>query len=279
MSTTPAATNPSWDPGRYLTYAGQRGRPFVDLLAQVHAEAPRVVVDLGCGPGNLTALLARRWPGAAVLGVDASPAMIEAAGRDVVGVGDDAPGNLSFAEADLRDWLAAAASGSVDVLVSNATLQWVPGHLDLLPELARVLAPGGWLAVQVPGNMAEPSHTLRDEIAFREPYAPHVQGVVNPASHDPEVYLAALQAAAGAIEGGLVVDAWETTYLHVLTGDDPVFTWVSGTGARPVLDALPDDLRPGFVAEFKDALRAAYPPGEHGTVLPFRRVFVVARRG
>ena len=153
----------------------------------------------------------------------------------------------------------------------NATLQWVPGHLDLLPALVARVNPGGWLAFQVPGNFGEPSHTIRTELAAEAPYAAHTAGVAVPSSHDPVVYLEALQRL------GCAVDAWETTYLHVLEGEDPVFTWVSGTGARPTLQALPDDLRPGFEEEFKRRLRAAYPARDGRVVLPFRRIFVVAQ--
>jgi trans-aconitate 2-methyltransferase len=176
-----------------------------------------------------------------------------------------------FTVGDLRDWVAQAAPGEVDVLLSNATLQWIPDHLDLLPSLVAAVAPGGWLAFQVPGNFGEPSHTIRDELASEEPYAAHTAGVATPAAHDAATYLRALQRL------GCEVEAWETTYLHVLHGPDPVFTWVSGTGARPTLQALPDDLRPRFGEEFKSRLRAAYPDDGHGVVLPFRRVFVVAR--
>lgn len=224
------------------------------------------MVDLGCGPGNLTALLAERWPEAAVTGVDSSAEMIARARRDVLGV--------TFEVGDLRDWLRPDRAGSVDVLVSNATLQWLPDHLDLLPGLVAAVRPGGWLAFQVPGNFGEPSHTLRTELAAEPAYAAHTAGVAVPSSHDPAVYLDALTAL------GCEVDAWETTYLHLLSGPDPVFTWVSGTGARPTLQALPDDLRPGFEAEFRRRLAAAYPARADGTVvLPFRRVFVVARTG
>ena len=250
----------TWDPDRYLTYADERGRPFVELVGRIGAQDPRTVVDLGCGPGNLTALLAERWPAADVRGVDSSPEMVAAARRDVPGI--------AFEVADLRDWRPVRP---VDVLVSNATLQWVPDHLELLPLLVDRVTPGGWLAFQVPGNFDEPSHTIRGELAAEEPYAAHTVGVAVPASHDPAVYLEALTAL------GCTVDAWETTYLHVLTGEDPVFTWVSGTGARPTLQALPDGLREQFEEEFKRRLRAAYPPGEQGVVLPFRRIFVVAR--
>jgi trans-aconitate 2-methyltransferase len=259
----------SWDPDRYLTYADERGRPFVELLARIAAVHPRQVVDLGCGPGNLTTLLADRWPDAAVHGLDSSPEMIAKARAT-----DD---RIAFDVADLRDWAAARATSAasaypkVDVLVSNATLQWVPGHLELLPDLVARVAPGGWFAFQVPGNFDEPSHTIRRDLAAEAPYAEHTRDVAVPASHDPATYLDALAAL------GCTVDAWETTYLHVLTGEDPVFTWVSGTGARPTLQALPDDLRPGFEEEFKRRLRAAYPPRDHGVLLPFRRIFVVAQ--
>lgn len=257
------ASTHTWDPECYLAFAGERGRPFVDLLARVDAEDPGSVVDLGCGPGNLTRLLRQRWPRAEVAGVDSSEEMIGAARRDVSGV--------AFEVADLRKWTPAAR---VDVLVSNATLQWVPGHLDLLPRLLRAITPGGRLAFQVPGNFGEPSDTLRDELAAREPYAAHTADVALPEAHDPATYLTALA------DLGCAVDAWETTYLHVLTGQDPVFAWVAGTGARPTLQALPVDLRPGFERELRSRLRAAYPARDVGGVpavlLPFRRVFVVA---
>lgn len=257
----------TWDPERYLTYGDERARPFIELLARVGATDPRTVVDLGCGPGNLTALLAQRWPSARVTGVDSSAEMIEAAG---------AIEGIAWERADLRAWVEPdplALRAPVDVLVSNATLQWVPEHLDLLPRLLGRVARGGWLAFQVPGNFGEPSHTIRADLASEPPYDAHTRGVAVPSSHDPADYLRTLQAL------GCEVDAWETTYLHVLTGEDPVFTWVSGTGARPTLQALPDDLRPAFEAEFRRRLAAAYPPDDRGrVVLPFRRIFVVARK-
>jgi trans-aconitate 2-methyltransferase len=249
-----------WDPERYLTYADERGRPFVELLARVRAQDPSVVVDLGCGPGNLTRLLAERWPDARVTGLDASAEMIAKA---------EPADNLDFRVADLRDWLHGGAE--VDVLVSNATLQWVPGHLELLPGLVDRVAPGGWLAFQVPGNFDEPSHTLRRALAAEAPYSSHTAGVAAPAAHDAVTYLRTLEGL------GCTVDAWETTYLHVLHGGDSVFTWISGTSARPTLQALPDDLRPAFEEELKRRLREAYPDEGHGVVMPFRRVFVVAQ--
>ncbi|MGH3413946.1 MAG: methyltransferase domain-containing protein [Marmoricola sp.] len=255
-----------WDPERYLAFADERGRPFAELLARVPAEAPSVVVDLGCGPGNLTELLAERWPEARVRGLDSSAAMVERA--------RSRGSRVRYDVADLREWCATVEPGSVDVLVSNAALQWVPGHLGLLPALVGAVRPGGWFAMQVPGNFDEPSHTLRRELAAEPPYADRTGGVPAPDAHDAATYLRTLRGL------GCGVDAWETTYLHVLgaTADtDPVFTWISGTSLRPTLAALGEDLRPGYEAELKRRLRRAYPDTAGHVVLPFRRVFVVAR--
>ncbi len=249
----------SWDPQTYLQYGDERARPFVDLVARIVATDPRTVVDLGCGTGHLTGLLKGRWPAADVVGVDSSAEMVAAA---------DPASGVTMVVGDLRDW---DPESPVDVLVSNAALQWVPDHLELLPRLVRRVVPGGWFAFQVPGNFTAPSHALRHRLEKDPRFAPYLEGVAGPAAHDPEVYLEAL------LDLGCDVDAWETTYLHLLPGDDPVFGWAVGTGARPTLDALPDGPRQEFEAEFRAALREAYPPTAHGTVLPFRRVFVVAR--
>ena len=246
-----------WDPDRYLSYADERARPFVELLARVRTPSPATVVDLGCGPGNLTRMLAERWPDAAITGVDSSPAMIERARAEADGI--------EWRLADVREW-----TGSADVIVTNATLQWVPDHLELLPRLAAGVR--GTLAVQVPGNFAEPSHVLREELAAEEPYREHTRGLARPASHDPAVYLETLTAE------GFDVDAWETTYLHVLTGEDAVFDWISGTSLLPTRAALPEDLFARFAAELRMRLRAAYPARDGRVVLPFRRIFVVATR-
>lgn len=249
----------TWDPSRYLAFADERSRPFLDLVSRIGAEAPRDVVDLGCGTGHLTAVLARRWPRARVEGLDSSPEMVAAA---------DPANGVSCRVEDLRDW---APAEPVDVLVTNAVLQWVPGHLDLLPRLVGGVAPGGWLALQVPGNFDEPSHVLRAKLASDPRFASHLDGVASPDAHRAEVYLRAL------LDLGCEVEAWETTYLHLLQGPDPVFDWVAGTAAGPTLQALPEPLRAEFADELRAALRAAYPAGPHGTVLPFRRVFAVAR--
>jgi trans-aconitate 2-methyltransferase len=252
----------TWDPERYLTYADERGRPFFELIARIDATAPAYVVDLGCGPGNLTRLLADRWPGARVEGVDSSVEMIDAALRD--------GGDVAYRVGDVATW---RAEEPVDVLISNATFQWVPGHLELLPRLLDQVRPGGWFAFGVPGNFDEPSHVLRAELAAEAPYAEQTAGVASPDAFDATTYLELLSGL------GCTVDAWETTYLHTLTGPDPVFTWISGTSARPTLQALDAQLRPAYEAELKRRLDAAYVAGPAGVVLSFRRVFVVARKG
>ena len=269
----------AWDPTTYLSYADERTRPFVELLARVpdpHGRAVASVVDLGCGPGHLTALLARRWPGATVHGVDASAEMIASARERAGSPGAGVTGE-SYEVADLRDWLAEAAHPGrgagerPDVLVSNATLQWLPDPLGLLPAMVERVAPGGCLAIGVPANFDEPSHVLRRELAAEAPYAAHTAGVASPWSPGAMAYLEALA------DLGCEVDAWETTYLHVLEGEDAVFDWISGTGARPTLQALPDGLREEFAEELRRRLRAAYPPRDGRVVLPFRRAFAVAR--
>ena len=254
-----------WDPGQYQRFAGERGRPFFDLLARVQATDPGYVADLGCGPGNLTVTLAERWPGAEIVGVDNSPEMISAA-RKLGG----ARAGLSFVLGDLREW---RPGRPVDVLVSNAVLQWVPDHLDLVRRWPRLLPPGGWLAFQLPGNHDQPSHAVLAGLARSDRWRPLLTGVqLNRQAHGPAEYLDLLARA------GCDVDAWETTYLHVLPGEDPVAEWYRGTGLRPVLAALGPGPAEEFVADYRDRVREAYPPAPYGTVLPFRRVFVVARR-
>ena len=254
-----------WDPGEYLRFGDERGRAFVDLVARVGAEDPRRVVDLGCGPGNLTRLLAGRWPEARVEGVDSSPEMVARAWAD--GETD----RLAFRVGDLREW---SPAEPVDVLVSNATLQWVPGHLDLLERLVSAVRPGGWFAFQVPGNFGERSHTAIAELRAEPRWRQRLEGldVEQPASEEPAVYLDRLVAL------GCRADVWETTYLQVLQGPDAVVRWISGTGLRPVLGALDGADRDDFVADYRALVASAYPERPWGTVLPYRRIFAVAQR-
>ncbi|GAB3429240.1 class I SAM-dependent methyltransferase [Flindersiella endophytica] len=259
-------TTVEWNPQQYLRFADQRARPYYDLMARVGADSPIRIVDLGCGPGNLTETLLDRWPDAYVEGIDSSPQMIESAKRL------EQAGRLSFQVGDLRDW---KSGQPVDLLISNATLQWIDDHLELLPSLVEQVVPGGWFAFQVPGNFQEPSHRLLVELASSPAFAEHFTGreLRVPHSYDPAIYLDALE------RTGCVVDAWETTYLYLLQGEDPVLEWIKGTGARPYLQALPDDeTRSAFEDAYRERLREAYPPRPYGTVLPYRRIFAVAQK-
>ncbi|MGH3262964.1 MAG: trans-aconitate 2-methyltransferase [Trebonia sp.] len=249
-----------WDAGQYLRFGGERSRPFFDLVAQVRATSPRYVADLGCGPGNLTAALAERWPGATVVGVDNSPEMIAAASGTAVP-------NLSFALGDVRDW---RPESPVDVLVCNAVLQWVPGHDDLLLRWTDLLAPGGWLAFQLPGNFDQPSHAIVREMAQSPRWrGPLAQARLNRQAGDPADYVSLLA------RPGFEVDAWETSYLHVLHGENPVLEWTKGSTLRPVLAALGAEQADDFVREYGQRVAAQYSPKSFGTLFPFRRVFTV----
>ncbi|WP_405011870.1 methyltransferase domain-containing protein [Kitasatospora sp. NBC_01539] len=256
----------AWDPQQYLRYADERTRPLRELVARMPAlPAAPVVLDIGCGPGNSTAVLRDRWPDAHLTGVDDSAAMLDTART----TGE--PG-AAYLLADARTWDPAPAAP--DAIVSNAALQWLPGHLALLPRWAAALRPGGVLALQVPGNFDAPSHTLLADLR-RSPRWRDALGedAVRAGSHAPADYLHALLAA------DCAADVWETTYLTLLDGEDPVLEWVRGTALRPVLALLPDPAeRAAFLAEYGALLREAYPAGPHGTLFPFRRVFAVARR-
>ncbi len=289
-------TSPVWDPHQYSRHAGHRLRPVLDLLARVPTlpdeERPRVA-DLGCGPGGPSLPLIERWPGAHVTGYDNSPAMLHEA-RAYSGT-TSSGGRLDFTHADLTTWRPEPGE-TFDLLFSNAALHWVlpaagkgrvhpvtgegeadAGLVEFLRRWTAALRPGGVLAFQVPGNFDAPSHTLlwklRNSPRWRDRLGAEPRGgaVLVPAG-----YLAALTPL------GCEVDAWETTYAHLLHGENPVLDWVKGTALRPVLTLLEDDpaAREEFVGEYGALLREAYPPlpgGESaGTVLPFRRVFAVA---
>ena len=269
-----------WDSGQYLRYGGERSRPFFDLLAQVGATNPGYVADLGCGPGNLTKALARRWPDAEVVGVDNSPEMIAAAietaaaasgaPADPGGAADPEGGRLTFQLGDVWDWRPARP---VDVLVCNAVLQWVPGHQELLLNWSDLLAPGGWLAFQLPGNFDQPSHAIVSELARSPRWRPLLSTVrLNRQAGDPADYVELLA------RPGYRVDAWETCYLHLLPGPDAVLEWTKGTTLRPVLAALDSEQAAAFIAEYAERLRQVYRPRPFGTIFPFRRVFTVVSR-
>lgn len=245
----------SWDPQQYARFADERARPFHELVARIPTTAPVAVVDLGCGPGTLTATLATRYPDAAVLGLDSSPTMLATAAAL-------ATSQLSFQLGDIAGWR--PQRGSVDVIVANASLQWVPDHAALLPILAAALDDGGTLAFQVPTGGPILGPDLLD---------PTVAGPRGDSPvQEPVWYVRTLT------DLGLTVDMWETTYFHVLPGDDPVLEWFSGTGLRPYFDALSGDELDHFRARVAAHLQERYPREPFGTILPFPRLFVVAQR-
>ena len=255
----------SWDPALYSAFAQPRLRPALDLLAQIHVAAPVRVVDLGCGTGNVTRLLAARWPQAQVIGVDSSPEMLSAARQG--------GGAIDYVQGDMGEW---SAEQPVDVLFSNAALHWLGGHGALFPRLLSMVAPGGVLAVQMPHNHYAASHILMAEAAEAGPWRHLLAPVAGRFPvFEPSCYYDLLAPLASS------VDIWETEYLHVLEGKDPVVAWTMGTALRPLLAALEGSpaWAEGFLAEYGRRIAAAYVPQADGkTLLPFRRLFLVVKR-
>lgn len=254
-----------WDPQQYLRHGGLRLRPGLDLLARIPVEDPARVVDLGCGPGNLTLLLAERWPGAEVAGIDADEAMLaDAEARDT-------QRRVSWLPGDLATWTAAHR---VDVVFANAALHWVDDHPRVLTHLLGQLTPGGVVAFQVPDNFDEPSHTVVADVVdggpWRERLRPHL---LDHPVLPPHRYHRLLAPVTDHL------DVWSTTYWQALTGPDPVLDWVRGSLLRPLLAELSGADEQAFLDQVASGLRAAYPADESGTTLfPFRRTFVVAQR-
>lgn len=266
--------SPTWDPHQYLRHATHRTRPFLDLLQRIPelpgGAAPRIA-DIGCGPGNVTALLADRWPAARITGFDSSAEMLASAAQ----YAGPTPGggSMDFRQADAAVW---TPDEPYDLIVSNAALQWVPGHAERFADWLARLTPGGTLAFQVPGNFTAPSHALLAELCDSPQWRARLDGHGRRYVHilSPAGYLEHLTEL-----GCPQADVWETTYVQLLQGEDPVLDWTKGTALRPVLTALDGDEAAAreFVGQYRDLLRKAYPPGPHGTVFPFRRIFAVAR--
>ena len=252
----------AWDPAQYLKFADHRLRPAVDLLSRVDLTAPDEVYDLGAGAGNVTRLIKARWPEARVTGVDSSAEMLAKAATT-------AP-DITWERADLATWRPPRAA---DLIYSNATLHWIEGHAALFPALLASLKPGGVLAVQMPRNFNAPSHTLITEAARSGPWRTRLEPLLRPTPvGDPAVYYDILAPRAAAL------DVWETEYLQVLEGENPVKEWTKGTWLRPLLDALQEPERSGFESAYAALTARAYPRHADGrTLFPFRRLFIVAR--
>lgn len=253
-----------WSAQTYLRFEDERTRPAADLLARVQLEAPRRIVDLGCGPGNSTELLVGRFPDAETMGFDSSPAMLEAARQRLPG--------LAFEQGDIAHWSPARAP---DLIFANAALQWLPDHETLFPTLLRALAPGGALAIQMPDNLDEPSHAAMREVARDGAWAERLAGAAASRTRilSGEGYFDLLAPHAAA------VDVWRTVYLHPLDGAEAIAAWLTATGLRPFLDPLDAEERERFLGLYLERLRIFYPERASGkSLLRFPRVFIVAVR-
>ena len=255
---------PTWDSAQYLRFANERTQPAIDLAARVAIESPARVIDLGCGPGNSTAVAARRWPGAAITGLDSSAAMLTAAQKEFP--------HGNWITGDIATW---RADAPFDIVFSNAALQWVPAHKTHLPRLLEQVAPGGALALQMPANFDAPPHRLMRELAASPNWRTHF--ATPPREwhvHPPEFYFDVLAPRATRIE------LWTTDYFHILDSIDGIIEWYRGTGLRPWLDALPDEAtRTRFIGAYRARLVPYFPSRADGRVLfPFRRLFVIAYR-
>ncbi len=265
----PAAMT-DWDPTLYLRFANERTRPAAELLARVPLVQARRVLDLGCGPGNSTELLAQRFASAQLCGIDHSPAMLAAARQRLPGA--------DFVQADIAAWSPPAGEQAYDLIYANASLQWVGGHEQLLARLFTALAPLGVLAIQMPDNLHEPSHLLMREVAALAQFAQHIGDAagMRAAILAPQDYydlLAAPELHAAS------VDVWRTVYQHPLQSSAAIAEWLGATGLRPFMEALPEALRPQFLAEYQRRLALAYGARADGTrLLAFPRLFVVAQR-
>jgi trans-aconitate 2-methyltransferase len=251
----------SWNPDQYLKFAAPRLQPAIDLLARVPSSNPHTIYDLGCGAGNVTQLLAARWPQAAITGVDDSAEMLAKARAAAPAV--------QWVLQSLANWRAPAPA---DLIYSNAALHWLPDHQRLFPALVDQLAPGGVLAVQMPRNFGAPSHTLIAETIRSGPWRDRLEPLLAPSPvAEPSFYYQVLNGRVARL------DIWETEYLQVLSGPDPVKEWTKGTWLKQFLDALPQAQRGAFEDDYAARLREAYPPLPDGTTLfPFRRLFLLA---
>jgi trans-aconitate 2-methyltransferase len=251
-----------WDPAQYLKFADYRLRPAVDLLNRVDLDPPTVIYDLGAGAGNVTGLLATRWPAARVVGVDSSDEMLSNAALSP---------NIEWQKGDIQTW---RPEQPAELIFSNAALHWVTGHAELFTGLMSSVAPGGVLAVQMPRNFGAPSHTSITEAALSGPWRATLEPLLQPAPvESPPFYIETLSPMASSL------DVWETEYMQVLAGDNPVKEWTKGTWLRPLLDALEQPERSEFESAYAELVMKAYPKQPDGTtVFPFKRLFVVAKR-
>ncbi|HXR02826.1 MAG TPA: trans-aconitate 2-methyltransferase [Pseudomonas sp.] len=253
----------SWSAKQYSMFEQQRTRPVRDLVAAIPSQSVELAIDLGCGPGNSTQVLAERFPNARITGLDSSQDMLNEARQRLP--------DLEFELADIDSW---NPQPTYDVILANASLQWVPDHAELYPRLVSRLNPGGTLAVQTPDNLEEPAHRLAREIAASGPWASKIASVKHPDRHPGAWYFERLRPHCSE------VDVWRTTYHHPLAGGHAaVVEWFKGSALRPYLQKLEESEQAAFLQAYLKAISQAYPALADGTVLlPFPRLFIVATR-
>jgi trans-aconitate 2-methyltransferase len=256
---------PTWDADVYLRFKDQRTRPCRELADRIAVDGPRTMIDLGCGPGNSTAVLAERWPSSTIVGLDSSHEMIAAARK--------AEPAREWRVSDIGSW-ATSDDAKYDLVFSNAALQWVNDHATTFPQLMKRVTPGGALAIQMPGNVNAPAHRLMRELADSSEWRDQFPagGVREWHVHDLPSYYDILTPYAATL------DLWETDYLQVMENAEAIVQWYSGTGLRPWLDHLPkQSQKDAFLSDYTDRCRIAYPARNDGRVLfPFRRLFIIA---
>ena len=254
----------TWSAKQYSAFENERTRPVRDLVAAIAQREVRLAVDLGCGPGNSTEVLHHRFPEAVISGLDSSADMVAAARKRLPA--------LDFEVADIAAWNVPPA-GKVDVILANASLQWLPDHATLYPHLAAQLAPGGCLAIQTPDNLDEPAHRLAREVAADGPWSATIGAIRHNPRHGASDYYSILQPHCKH------VDVWRTTYYHPLAGASAVVEWFKGSALQPYLAPLDDAQQAAFLQRYQEAIAKAYPALADGTVLlPFPRLFIVANR-
>ncbi|HEX6442114.1 MAG TPA: trans-aconitate 2-methyltransferase [Stellaceae bacterium] len=251
----------AWDPGHYLRFADERTQPAHDLVARIELAAPRRIADLGCGPGNSTAVLRQRWPEAAITGLDTSAELLDAGRRDLPGI--------NFELGDIAGW---APTEPYDLVFSNAALQWVGDHGRLLPRLLDAVAPGGALAVQMPRNHVFATHRLMRQAATEGRWRERLAGARDPSPVKPPEFYYDLLAPRSA---GFTI--WETNYIQVMDGIPAIIAWLQGTGLRPFLARLDANEQRAFLDRYAALLAEAFPARAHGRVLlPYPRLFFIA---
>ena len=254
----------AWNPAQYHRFAGARLRPAIDLVARITLSEPATIYDLGCGSGRTTDLFARRRPAARIVGVDVSPKMLASARQEFP--------RLEFVQADLAQWSPAEPA---DLLFSNAALHWLDDHPALFARLIGQVRPGGQLAVQMPHNHDQPSHHAMAPAAEAGPWRQRLRPLLCPSPVSAAAEYHAMLAA-----HARRLDIWETTYLHILEGANPVAEWTKGTALSPLLEALEGFQRSEFEPAYRALVTGAYPRDAEGmTLFPFRRVFIIAVRG